>query len=194
MTLDNDQHYINKVKEGDTNSFAILVDNYKDMVFSLALKIMRNREEAEEVSQDTFIKAFRSLHSFKGDSKFSTWLYKITYNNCMDRTKRISRSYNAQTIDTVVENKIESSESILDSIERKERAKLIEQCLEELPEEERLILWMFYYQELSLKEIIDVTSYTQANLKVKLHRARKKLLNIVQYRLEPEMINHYGRK
>ena len=79
-------------------------------------------------------------------------------------------------------------------IERKERAKLIEQCLEELPEEERLILWMFYYQELSLKEIIDVTSYTQANLKVKLHRARKKLLNIVQYRLEPEMINHYGRK
>lgn len=194
MTLNNDQHYINKVKEGDTNSFAILVDNYKDMVFSLALKIMRNREEAEEVSQDTFIKAFRSLHSFKGDSKFSTWLYKITYNNCMDRTKRISRSYNAQTIDTVVENKIESSESILDSIERKERAKLIEQCLEELPEEERLILWMFYYQELSLKEIIDVTSYTQANLKVKLHRARKKLLNIVQYRLEPEMINHYGRK
>lgn len=194
MTLNNDQHYINKVKEGDTNSFAILVDNYKDMVFSLALKIMRNREEAEEVSQDTFIKAFRSLHSFKGDSKFSTWLYKITYNNCMDRTKRISRSYNAQTIDTVVENKIESSESILDSIERKERAKLIEQCLEELPQEERLILWMFYYQELSLKEIIDVTSYTQANLKVKLHRARKKLLNIVQYRLEPEMINHYGRK
>lgn len=194
MTLNNDQHYINKVKEGDTNSFAILVDNYKDMVFSLALKIMRNREEAEEVSQDTFIKAFRSLHSFKGDSKFSTWLYKITYNNCMDRTKRISRSYNAQTIDTVVENKIESSESILDSIERKERAKLIEQCLEELPEEERLILWMFYYQELNLKEIIDVTSYTQANLKVKLHRARKKLLNIVQYRLEPEMINHYGRK
>lgn len=194
MTLDNDQHYINKVKEGDTNSFAILVDNYKDMVFSLALKIMRNREEAEEVSQDTFIKAFRSLHSFKGDSKFSTWLYKITYNNCMDRTKRISRSYNAQTIDTVVENKIESSESILDSIERKERAKLIEQCLEELPQEERLILWMFYYQELSLKEIIDVTSYTQANLKVKLHRARKKLLKIVQYRLEPEMINHYGRK
>lgn len=194
MTLNNDQHYINKVKEGDTNSFAILVDNYKDMVFSLALKIMRNREEAEEVSQDTFIKAFRSLHSFKGDSKFSTWLYKITYNNCMDRTKRISRSYNAQTIDTVVENKIESSESILDSIERKERAKLIEQCLEELPEEERLILWMFYYQELSLKEIIDVTSYTQANLKVKLHRARKKLLKIVQYRLEPEMINHYGRK
>ena len=174
--------------------FAILVDNYKDLVFSLALKIMKNREEAEEVSQDTFIKAYRSLHNFKGESKFSTWLYKITYNNCMDRVKKISRSYNTHTIDEVVENRIESSESVLDSIERNERAQLMKECLSELPEDERTILWMFYYQELSLKEIIDVTSYSEANLKVKLHRARKKLLSIVQLRLEPEMINHYGRK
>ena len=194
MTINNDQHYINKVKEGDANSFAILVDNYKDLVFSLALKIMKNREEAEEVSQDTFIKAYRSLHNFKGESKFSTWLYKITYNNCMDRVKKISRSYNTHTIDEVVENRIESSESVLDSIERNERAQLMKECLSELPEDERTILWMFYYQELSLKEIIDVTSYSEANLKVKLHRARKKLLSIVQLRLEPEMINHYGRK
>lgn len=194
MTINNDQHYINKVKEGDTNAFAILIDNYKDMVFSLALKVMKNREEAEEVSQDTFIKAFRSLHNFKGDSKFSTWLYKITYNNCMDRVKKISRTYNTNSIDEVVENKIESTESVLDSIERKERAELMKECLDELPEDERTILWMFYYQELSLKEIIDVTSYSEANLKVKLHRSRKKLLSIVQLKLEPEMIDHYGRK
>lgn len=194
MTINNDQHYINKVKEGDANSFTILVDNYKDLVFSLALKIMKNREEAEEVSQDTFIKAYRSLHNFKGESKFSTWLYKITYNNCMDRVKKISRSYNTHTIDEVVENRIESTQNVLDSIERDERAQLMKECLNELPEDERTILWMFYYQELSLKEIIDVTSYSQANLKVKLHRARKKLLSIVQLRLEPEMINHYGRK
>lgn len=194
MTINNDQHYINKVKAGDTNAFAILIDNYKDMVFSLAMKVMKNREEAEEVSQDTFIKAYRSLHSFKGDSKFSTWLYKITYNNCMDRVKKIARTYNTNTIDEVVENRIESTDSVLDTIERKERAELMKDCMNELPEDERTILWMFYYQELSLKEIIDVTSYSEANLKVKLHRARKKLLSIVQLKLEPEMIDHYGRK
>ena len=78
MTINNDQLYIEKVLKGDTNSFAFLVDKYKDMVFSLALKVVKNKEEAEEVSQDTFIKAFRSLKNFKGDAKFSTWLYKLS--------------------------------------------------------------------------------------------------------------------
>jgi len=194
MTINNDQHYITKVLEGDTNSFAFLVDKYKDMVYTLGMKVMKNREEAEEVSQDSFIKAFRSLHSFKGDSKFSTWLYKIAYHNCMDRVKKNARTYNTGTIDEVVENRIKATEDTMQTIERKERAELMKECMRELPEEERSILWLFYYKELSLKEIIEVTSLSETNLKVKLHRARKKLLSIVQNRVEPEMINHYGRK
>lgn len=194
MTINNDQHYITKVLEGDTNSFAYLVDKYKDLVYTLAIKVMKNKEEAEEVSQDSFIKAFRSLHSFKGDSKFSTWLYKIAYHNCMDRVKKNARTYNTDTIDEVVENRIKATEDTMQTIERKERAELMKECMGELPEEERSILWMFYYKELSLKEIIEVTSLSETNLKVKLHRARKKLLSIVQNRVEPEMINHYGRK
>ncbi|MEQ6124711.1 sigma-70 family RNA polymerase sigma factor [Pseudotenacibaculum sp. MALMAid0570] len=194
MTINNDQHYINKVLGGDTNSFAFLVEKYKDMVFTLALKINKSREEAEEVSQDTFIKAFKSLKNFKGDSKFSTWVYKIAYNNCMDRIKKNSRRYHTDAIDEVVENRIRATEDTMQSIERKERAELMNDCLYELPEDERSIIWMFYYKELSLKEIIDVTSLSEANLKVKLHRARKKLLAIVQNRVEPEIINHYGRK
>jgi RNA polymerase sigma-70 factor (ECF subfamily) len=67
-------------------------------------------------------------------------------------------------------------------------------CLNKLPDEERSIIWMFYYDELSLKEIIEVTSLSEANLKVKLHRARKKLLTIVEENVEPEMIENYGRK
>lgn len=194
MTINNDQHYINKVLEGDTNSFSFLVEKYKDMVFTLALKVVKSREEAEEVSQDSFIKAFRSLDKFKGDSKFSTWLYKIVYNNCMDLVKKKARKYNTSTIDEVVENRIEAAESTMQTIERKERAELMQECLQELPEDERTIVWMFYYKELSLKELIEVTSLSEANLKVKLHRARKKLLAIVQEKLEPEIISHYGRK
>ena len=194
MTQNNDQHYIEKVLSGDANSFAILVDRYKDMVFSLSLKVVKSREEAEEVSQDTFIKAYRSLHGFKGDSKFSTWLYKIAYHNCMDRVKKNTRNYNTDTIDEVVENKIRATEDVLETIERKERALIIKECLSELPEDERSILWFFYFEELSLKEITDVTDYSENNVKVKLHRARKKLLTIVQNKVEPEMISKYGRK
>ena len=191
MTINNDQLYIEKVLKGDTNSFAFLVDKYKDMVFSLALKVVKNREEAEEVSQDTFIK---SLQKFKGDSKFSTWLYKIAYNNCMDRVKRISRSYNTDAIDEVVENRIKATDDVMKTIERKERALIIKECLLELPEDERSILWFFYFEELSLKEITEVTAYSENNVKVKLHRARKKLLAVIENKVEPEMINQYGRK
>ena len=194
MTNNNDQPYINKVFQGDTNAFSFLVEKYKDMVFTLALKVTKSREEAEEISQDSFIKAFKSLQSFKGDSKFSTWLYKITYNNCMDSVKKRAKRYHTHTIDEVVENKIQATEDVLEGIERKERAVLMNECLEELPEDERSILWLFYYKELTLKELIDVTSLTEANVKVKLFRARKKLLAIVQRKLEPEMISRYGRK
>ena len=89
---------------------------------------------------------------------------------------------------------IKSVEDILQGIERKERATIMNICLLKLPEEERSIIWMFYYDELSLKEIIEVTSLSEANIKVKLHRARKKLLTIVEENVEPEIISHYGRK
>jgi len=194
MTINNDQLYIDKVIKGDTNAFAFLVEKYKDMVFSLAIKITKNREEAEEVSQDSFIKAFKAIHTFKGDSKFSTWLYKISYHNCIDRVNKNARKYNTDRIDEVIENRIKATEDTMQTIERKERAELMNDCLLELPEDERSILWLFYYKELSLKEIMEVTSLSQANLKVKLHRARKKLLIIVQERVEPEIISHYGRK
>ncbi len=193
MTINNDQQYIDKVLEGDTNAFAFLVEKYEDMVFSLALKITKRREEAEEVAQDSFIKAFKSLQHFKGDSKFSTWLYKITYNNCIDRVKKIARKYNTDTIDEVNENKIKAIEDTLQTIERGERAEVIKECMDLLPEDERTILWLFYFKELSLKEIKDVTSYSESNIKVKLHRARKRLLAIVKDKVEPELINHYGR-
>ena len=88
MSAISDQHYIDKILQGETNSFAVLVDRYKDMIFTLALKMVKNREEAEEVAQDTFIKIYNSLNKFKGDSKFSTWIYKIAYNTCLDRLKK----------------------------------------------------------------------------------------------------------
>ncbi len=91
MTTNQDQIIIDKILKGDTNAFAVLVDSYKDLVFTLALRMIKNREEAEEVSQDTFIKVFKSLDKFKGESKFSTWIYRVAYNTCLDRLKKIKR-------------------------------------------------------------------------------------------------------
>ena len=194
MTTKNDQIYIDRVLKGDTNAYAFLVEKYKGLVYSLALKILNNREEAEEVSQDSFIKAYKNLAKFEGKSKFSTWLYKITYRSCLDAIKKNSATYNIKDINEITINQIAETESVLDGIERNERSEIINQCLQKLPEDERSILWLFYFKELSLKEIIEVTSLSEANVKVKLHRARKHLLTIVQKNVEPEIISHYGRK
>ena len=194
MTTINDQTYIEKVLKGDTNAFAFLVEKYKVMVFSLAMKMLKSREEAEEISQDTFIKAYKNLSKFKGDSKFSTWLYKIAYRNCLDNLKKNKEKYQLDIIDEITIKKIHSTDTILEEISQKERAILMKDCLNKLPEEERTLLWMFYYDELSLKEIIEITELSESNLKVRLHRARKRLLTIVEKNIEPEFISHYGRK
>lgn len=194
MTKLTDENYIEKTLKGDSNAFAFLIDKYKDMVFTLAIKMIKSREEAEEVSQDAFLKAYKYLPNFKGDSKFSTWLYKIAYNASLDAIKKKKSEYNTITIDEITINYIASVETILDGIERKERAEIINNCLEQLAEDEKAILLFFYFKELSLKEIIEITSLSEANVKVKLHRARKKLLSIVKNTVEPELISHYGRK
>lgn len=194
MTIKTDQTYIDLTLQGDTNAFAFLVDKYKTMIFTLALKMVKSREEAEEISQDTFIKAFKNLSKFKGESKFSTWLYKIGYRTALDSLKKHKEKYSTDTIDEITFNKIKSTENILEGIERKERAEIINNCILRLPEDERTILWMFYFDELSLKEIIAITNFSEANVKVKLHRARKRLLSIIKQNVEPELINYYGRR
>ncbi len=194
MTKLTDEDYIEKTLKGDANAFAFLIDKYKDMVFTLAIKMVKSREEAEEVSQDAFLKAYKYLPNFKGDSKFSTWLYKIAYNASLDAIKKKKSEYNTISIDEITINYIASVETVLDEIERKERVEIINDCLEQLEEEEKAILLFFYFKELSLKEIIEITSLSEANVKVKLHRARKKLLSIVKNTVEPELISHYGRK
>ncbi len=88
MTTDQETTIINQIIAGNTQAFAVLVDRYKDLVFTLAIRMLKHREEAEEVSQDTFIKVFKALPKFKGDSKLSTWVYKVAYNTCLDRIKK----------------------------------------------------------------------------------------------------------
>ena len=190
MTI-TDRHYINLVINGDTNAFTILVERYKDLVFTLALRLLKNREEAEEVSQDTFIKAYKSLSKFKGDSKFSTWIYKITYYTSLDRIKKNKKHLNDVGIDEFTEHQIKTIDNALDNLETQERSKSIKDCIALLPNDDSFLLTLYYFDELSFEEISKIVGITANNVKVKIFRSRKKLATILKARLEPEIIEHY---
>ena len=190
----NDQHYINLIIDGDTNAFAVLVSRYKDLVYTLALRMLKNREEAEEVAQDTFIKAYKSLNRFKGDSKFSTWIYKITYNTSLDRLKKNRKHFNDVAIDEFTEHKVKTIDNALDNLESKEQTKAIQDCIALLPSEDSFLLTLYYFEEQTLDEISKAVGLTSNNVKVKLFRARKKLATILKNKLEPEIIEYYERE
>jgi RNA polymerase sigma factor (sigma-70 family) len=194
MTPIDDQFYIRKIVEGDTKAFAVLVDRYKDLVFTLALRMLKNREEAEEVSQDTFIKVYKSLSKFKGDSKFSTWIYRITYNSCLDTLKKYKQEYQLVTIDEYTEREIVTLDNAFDALAEKEQQQAIEDCLQSLPKEDSFLLTLYYFEEQSIEDISKIVGLTANNVKVKLFRSRKKLTAILKDRLEPEIIEHYERE
>ena len=193
MANNDDDYYIKKILEGDSNSFGVLVERYQNMVFALAFKMLKQREESEEVSQDTFIKVYKSLSKFHGESKFSTWIYRIAYNTCLDRIKKNSRFSNSIEIDNIPTKDIQLTDTIFEGIERKERSEIVQRCMNQLPEDERVILHLFYFEELSLKEIVTIVSMTEGNVKVKLFRARKKLFSIFKESVEPEIYSNYER-
>lgn len=193
MTTNNDQYYINQLLNGDTKAMTVLVDRYKDLIYTLALRMLKNREEAEEVSQDTFIKMYKSLSKFKGDSKFSTWLYKVAYNNCLDRIKKNKKQWNDVAIDEFSEYQIKTLDNALDNLMAEERQQTIQNCLQLLPSDESFLLTLYYYEDLSLEDISKIVGITANNVKVKLFRSRKKLTTILKQYLEPEIIEHYER-
>jgi RNA polymerase sigma-70 factor, ECF subfamily len=193
MTDHNDQYYINLIINGDINTFSVLVKRYKDLVFTLALRMLKNRDEAEEASQDTFIKVYKSLSKFKGDSKFSTWIYKVAYNNCLDRLKQNKKKYQHVSIDDFTGIQIASMETALDAMEQEEYQSKIQRCLQLLPSQDAFLLTLYYFEEHSLEDISKIVGLTANNVKVKIFRSRKKLAKILKERLEPEIIEQYER-
>ena len=194
MSTLNDQHYIDKVLQGETNAFAVLVDRYKDMIFTLGLKMVKNREEAEEVAQDTFIKIYNSLTKFKGESKFSTWIYKIAYNTCLDRLKKSKKDDLNISIDEFSSHLIKTMDNALSALEDKERKQAIQNCLNLLPREDNFLLTLFYFEDQNLEEIGKVMNINANNVKVKLFRSRQKLATILKKQLEPEILEYYERE
>jgi RNA polymerase sigma-70 factor (ECF subfamily) len=193
MTHQDDQIFIARTLAGDVNAFATLVDRYKSLVFTLSLRMMKQTEEAEEVAQDVFIKAFQKLHSFKGNSKFSTWLYRITYNTCLDALSRKQHqpTHHAVEInDQITEDRVDD---ILAQLEREEVRTQLEECIQLLPEADAFLVTLYYLKEQTLAEISEITGLTKNNVKVKIFRSRKKLYEILEARLPEEIKMRYER-
>jgi RNA polymerase sigma factor (sigma-70 family) len=187
MEVPNEAYHIERVLKGDTNAFALLVEYYKDLVFTICYRITKNAEDAEECAQDTFFKAFKNLESFRQEAKFSTWLFRIAYNNAISKQRKLKLEYQSTDERQVQNVSFDDTESGLNNLGNAQRKHYIKLALAELQGEEANLIGLYYYNELSLAEIQEVTGIEVSNIKVKLHRARKKLSVILQRLLKDEL-------
>jgi RNA polymerase sigma-70 factor (ECF subfamily) len=180
MEYKDDIFYIREVLGGKINAFSYLIDKHKDNAFNLALRICGNREEAEEISQDAFLKAYRSLRKFQMRSSFSTWLYRIVYNTAISlvRTRKNSilaiEDFPASTIDFLIINENE------EKADYDYRNSIVNFALQKIGEEERALISLYYFNEMDTDAISKITGLSKSNIKVRLFRARKKIAEIIR--------------
>ncbi|MBG6132435.1 RNA polymerase sigma-70 factor (ECF subfamily) [Aquimarina sp. EL_43] len=193
MNHQSDQYYINQVLEGQVNAFSVLVERYQGLVYTVVYRMIKNKEQAEEVAQDSFIKAYKSLSNYRGDAKFSTWLYTIAYRKSLDAIKASKRMITSELIEEVSEGEMELVGDALNYLQTKERKKIISDSIMKLPEDEAAIVTLYYFEEKSVKEIVEIVNLTADNVKIKLYRSRKKLYSILKYHISPEISSKNGR-
>ena len=191
MTYKGDTYYIDQVLDGKINAFSYIVDHHKDKAFNLAFRICGNYEEAEEVAQDSFLKAFRSLKGFKRKSSFATWLYRIIYNTSVSHIRMKKKGilsledFPADATDFIGTNTSE------EEAEKEYRSTLVNFALQKINEEERGLVTLFYYDEMSLDEISEVTGISKSNIKVRLFRARQKMYQVIE-KTENKNLTYHG--
>ena len=181
MDYKGDKYYIDMILMGEKDVYGVLVDRYRDKVFSLAHKICGTYEDAEEAAQDSFVKAFKSLGSFKYGSSFPTWLYRITYNTSITYVRKKKRS--VVSFEDIHEDAamLERHHSIDENTFGDERWLQLNLAIQKLSETDRALISMYYYQELSIDEISKITGIGKSNLKIRLFRARKKIEDIITH-------------
>ncbi|MEZ4828435.1 MAG: sigma-70 family RNA polymerase sigma factor [Bacteroidia bacterium] len=185
--MTDDLPYIRKVLAGDANAYGILVQKYQRYIFSLCLRILKNREEAEEAAQDTFLKAYRKLDTFQQTAKLSTWLYKIAWNTALDKLRAEKKSLTA--IAEPEKEKIADSNlrGPAEMLQYDQNAALVQRFISLLPENESLVLTLYYLHECSVEEITGITGFSVSNVKVILFRGRNSLRVQMESALKKEI-------
>jgi RNA polymerase sigma-70 factor, ECF subfamily len=185
-----DTEIISRVLKGDHNAYAVLVERYKSYVFTLVLRFIKSREDAEEVSQDIFIKAYRSLADFRGTAKFSTWLYTVVNTTCITflRKKKIEvHSLDNEKVFEVADSK--DSGFSANQVEQKSRVNMVNQAIALLNPDDAEIITLFYQAEQTLEEIGRILGLEPNTAKVRLHRARTRLKEKMEQHFAEEVKN-----
>lgn len=171
-----DKEVISRILLGEPALFSLLVERYQNYVFTLVLRFTDSREDAEEISQDIFVKSFRSLADFRGESKFSTWLYTIVRTSCITFLRK--KKLDTTSIDnerTLIQLENHESGFKANTIEQKSRHAMVNEAIRLLSPDDAQVITLFYQGEQSLEEIGRIMGLEPNTVKVKLHRARHRL-------------------
>lgn len=176
-----DEILIKQAQAGRQQAFAELVKRYQQYAFTLALRLVKNREDAVEVAQDAFLRAFRYLPEFRGDAKFTTWFYKIIYTTALN----FLRKQNPDMLSLDDENKplTLAGHAVKDAshlLENQDRNTAIQKAISKLSPDDSGIITLFYMFEHSLEEICEIMNLSMTNAKTKLCRARQRLRNVME--------------
>jgi RNA polymerase sigma factor (sigma-70 family) len=191
-----EQVYINRVKRGDPAPYAFIVDKYKHMAYTIALKITGNVEDAQDVAQESFIKAYQQIRQFEGKSKFSTWLYTIVYRTAISELKE--NKIKTISISNSINENYSQGHTMpqLEQLQLEDEQRYVKQAIQRLPKTEALLITLFYMNENTVREIQEITGLSSANIKIRLFRARRKLERELQFLMnhETNSINENGKE
>lgn len=171
---DPDGALIERIQDGDRAAFNQLVLKYRNRVMGIAARMVGDRAEAEDLAQDVFVKAYHALDGFHGDALFSTWLYRITANSCLNHRKRRRREATT-ALDGPAPTAPDGAANPQSLLERKELKLLLEKAIQALPQDQRLVLILRDIEGLSYEEIADSTGLELGTVRSRLHRARSAL-------------------
>jgi RNA polymerase sigma factor (sigma-70 family) len=160
MNKTDDIYYIDAVRKGNVQAFSFLVEKYQKLVYTLALKMMKKPEEAEEIAQDTFVKAFQKIDSFEGKSKFSTWLYSITYNACISELRKRRIEFKSLDDRQISDQDEQKMHDYYRETRKEDQEKYLNQALDKLPEDDQVLVTLYYYESQSMDEISIITGLT----------------------------------
>ena len=178
--LHNEKRLIERIVRGETELFAHIAEHYAQAVHTLVVRIVGNTEDAEEVTQDVFMRVFEHLPYFNFKCAFATWLYRIAYNQAISfaRRKRLPHyPIDDNRLRSVTDDEVEQMEATADN-ERQIEA--LTRAIALLDAEERALITLFYYEERTVAECAEIMTQNENNIKVRLHRIRKKLYILLQ--------------
>ncbi len=182
----NEIELIHGLRKGDEVAFKFLVDNYQDRVFNTAIGIVQNAEDAEDVAQEVFIQVFRSIHSFKAESKLSTWIYRITTTRALDHLRSRKSKKRFGVLQRLFGDHNEALFEVPDfnhpgvALDRKESAARLFKAIDKLPENQKIAFTLHKLENLSYQEISDIMNTSVAAVESMMHRAKQNLKKILE--------------